>query len=155
MTRSPSDYLNDDWSMTPPDANNASGAGETPDGPAPSVPYTQRAPLTPDWGMLGSDRGGYGHSDDVVEVPAYKTWDDVTKDDVAQGYTKPGSGGAKEPGTASFEQSIPDKNEWDRGAGSDSYAREHSATTGRGFDGRGNDKGPGPGETIGSSKIVG
>src|SRR5262249_27112129 len=103
--------------------------------------------------------GGYGHSEDVVATNDLKCWG-MTKDDAAAGYERlasDGEGGVletRQPG-GSFPQSIPDKNVHDRGAGSDAYAREHSDTTGRGFDGRGQSEStsnPG-GESMGSSKL--
>jgi hypothetical protein len=156
MARGLTDYLKD-WN-TPTQSGdsrkNASGADSDGGDYEYGNPYRAPAPETPEWGLGPKGYTSYGHSDDVKETTDVKAWG-LDKDDVARGYEKPGSGGAGEPGTASFEQNIPTSNEWDRGAGSDSYAREHSATTGRGFDGRGNDK-PSPGrEAMGSSKLVG
>jgi hypothetical protein len=151
--RTPTSYLEDSWGMDPPGGTNASGAGETPDYPAPSVPYNQDAPLNEEWGMLRKGDGGFGHADEVKQTKG-ATWG-LDKDEIAAGYSKPGSGGAGEPGTASFEQSIPTTNEWDRGAGSERFAREGEWAGGKGFDGTGHDK-PSPGrEAMGSSKIVG
>jgi hypothetical protein len=115
--RSPTDYLSDDWGMTPPDANNASGAGDTPDGPAPSVPYNQDVPLNPEWGMLGKGRGGFGHAEVVKETKG-ATWG-MDRDDIAQGFERPESDGegsvlgTRQP-DGSFPQSIPTSNTHDR-----------------------------------------
>jgi hypothetical protein len=152
--RSPTDYLKDSWSGTPSGDTNASGAEETPHSDR-NNPYRIKMPESPEWG-LGKDGGtSFGHSDTVEENKKAARWD-MTLDEVAKGYSKPGDD-AGEPGTASYPQSIPDTNVHDRGAGSDAYAREHSATTGRGFDGRGRPKStsnPG-GQTIGSRENLG
>jgi hypothetical protein len=146
--RSPTSYLQDDWSGKPPGGDNASGVSETPDGPAPSVPFTQDAPLNPDWGMLGEGRGGFGHSSDVEDTGTKSSAWGMSKEDQARGYEGP-----ERYDSGQYEQDIPQKNDWDRGAGSDTYAREHSETTGRGFDGGGNNK-PSPGrEALGSSSV--
>ena len=151
----------DDWNIREQSGDsrrNASGADSS--GQVDGENYTGGVPYQWDADKVNEDglttEGGYGHSDAVKETQDYKAWG-MSKDDVAAGYERPGSGGAKEPGVASYEQAIPDKNEFDRGAGSDSYAREHSETTGRGFDGRGRSEStsnPG-GESMGSSKLVG
>jgi hypothetical protein len=144
MTRSPTDYLKDDWGMTPPGGTNASGVTETPDGPAPSVPYNQDAPLNEEWGMLRKGDGGFGHSDEVKDTGTKSSAWGMDKDEIAQGFERPksdGEGGVLETRQpdGSFPQALPTSNPHDRGAGSDAYAREHSDTTGRGFDGRGHD----------------
>jgi hypothetical protein len=56
----------------------------------------------------------------------------MSQSDIARGFES-----AEPYDNGQFDQAVPSTNEWDRGAGSDSYAREHSATTGRGFDGTG------------------
>jgi hypothetical protein len=159
------DYLND-WNV--PDQGgdsrkSASGAGsEGTDNERAGVPFSWDMPPSPDWGMQTKEKddGGYGHSDDVKDTGTKSSAWSMSKEDQARGYENlksDGEGGVLETRQAggSFEQSIPDKNVHDRGAGSDSYAREHSATTGRGFDGRGKPESTGNpgGETIGSSKL--
>jgi hypothetical protein len=153
--RTPVSYLSDSWGMDPPGGTNASGAGDTPGYPAPSIPYNQDSPLNEEWGMLRKGDGGYGHSDEVKDTGTKSSAWNMSREDQAKGFERPGSGGAGEPGTASFEQSIPTTNEWDRGAGSERFAREGEWAGGKGFDGRGHDK-PSPGrEAMGSSKLVG
>jgi hypothetical protein len=149
--RGVSDYLQDDWGLK---------KGGDPDSDS-GIPFRENMPPSEEWGLeKEGSSGGYGHSSDVDAKDDYKSWPGIDKDDVARGYVpgkSDGEGsvlGTRQP-DGSFPQSIPDTNKWDRGAGSDSYAREHSETTGRGFDGRGNDK-PSPGrEAMGSSKLVG
>jgi hypothetical protein len=141
--RSPTDYLSDSWGMDPPGGTNASGAGETPDYPAPSVPYNQDAPLNEEWGMLRKGDGGFGHSAQVEETKG-ATWG-MDKDEIAQGFERPksdGEGGVletRQPG-GSWPQAIPENYKgpgYDRGAGAETRAREFSNSEGRGFDGRG------------------
>jgi hypothetical protein len=133
--RGPTDYLSDDWGIK---------KGGDPDSDA-SIPNTQDMPPNPEWGLDGPEGsdGGYGHSSDVKNDPTAARWN-MSKEDLAKGFERPGSGDAGKPGTASFEQSIPDTNVHDRGAGSESFAREGEWAGGEGFDGRGNDK-PSPG----------
>jgi len=154
-------YL-DDWGKTNAPAKEVDNAGGDGGDYEYGNPYRAPLPENPEWGHDGKSGTSYGHSNDVIEKPDYKCWEGVNKDDIAQGYTRlPSDGegsvlGTRQPG-GSFPQSIPDKNIHDRGAGSDAYAREHSDTTGRGFDGRGQPEStsnPG-GETIGSSKLPG
>jgi hypothetical protein len=161
MARSPTDYLSDDWGMTPPGGTNASGVDETPnyeDG----NPFRAKMPEHPEWG-LGKEGGtSFGHSDDVKDTGTKSSAWGMSKDDQAKGYERgeaDGEGPVLGPRQVdgSFPQSIPDSNPHDRGAGSDAYAREHSATTGRGFDGRGQPKStsnPG-GQSIGSRENLG
>jgi hypothetical protein len=122
-------------------------------------PYRAPMPETESWGLGPKGYTSYGHSEDVVEKNDYKSWG-LNRDDVARGYTSPksdGEGGVLETRQkyGSNPQSIPENYKgpgYDRGAGSDSYANEHSDTTGRGFDGRGQPKSasnPG-GQSIGS-----
>jgi len=164
MARGLTDYLND-WNIpTSGERKSASGgdnAGDPANGDGGGVPARWKMPPTPEWGY-GKDgnSGGFGHSDDC-EYTGTKgaTWG-MSKDDVARGYENlksDGEGGVLETRQpyGSFEQSIPTSNPHDRGSGSDSYAREHSDTTGRGFDGRGQPEStsnPG-GESLGSSKL--
>jgi hypothetical protein len=101
-----------------------------------------------DDGRTAGLSGGFGHSEDVESKQDYAAWD-MDKSDVERGYSKPGSGGAGEPGTASFPQSLPTENP---GNPPERYAREGHAETGA-HTGRGNDK-PSPGrEAMGSSKL--
>jgi len=140
--RSPTDYLSDTW-----------GIEKSPDESDRGNPYRVDAPESPEWGLGPKGYTSYGHSDDVKYDPKADTWDMSAKD-VAQGYSKPGDD-AKEPGVASYEQNIPTTNEWDRGSGSATRAKEFKSTEGEGFDGVGHDK-PSPGrEALGSSKLVG
>jgi hypothetical protein len=144
--RTPTSYLSDDWGLR-------KGGDPESDG---GIPARENMPPEPQRGY-GKDgnSGGYGHSEEVEFDAKASRWD-MDNDEVAKGYSKPGDD-AGEPGTASYPQAIPDTNVHDRGAGSDAYAREHSATTGRGFDGRGRPKStsnPG-GESSGSSSLVG
>jgi hypothetical protein len=155
--RNPLSYL-DDWGPSKPldgdSRNNASGADlgaeEAAYGyAAPSVPFNQDVPLNPEWGMLGEGRGGFGHSEDVESKQDYAAWD-MDKADVGRGYSKPGSGGAGEPGTASYPQSLPTENP---GNPPERYAKEgHMGGETGAHTGRGQPKStsnPG-GETIGS-----
>jgi hypothetical protein len=142
--RSPTDYLSDSWGMDPPGGDNASGAGETGDNEHSGIPFSWNMPPEPRWGMATNkpDDGGYGHSDEVKETKG-ATWG-MDKDEIAQGFERlksDGEGGVLETRQpdGSFPQALPTSNPHDRGAGSDAYAREHSDTTGRGFDGRGHD----------------
>jgi hypothetical protein len=120
-------------------------------------PYRAPMPESPEWGLGPKDATSYGHSSDVKSVNLAKD-----KDLLRDGYERlPSDGEGSVLGTrqpdGSFPQSIPDSNPHDRGAGSDSYAREHSDTTGRGFDGRGQPKStsnPG-GQSIGSRQNLG
>jgi hypothetical protein len=107
--RSPTSYLQDDWGMKPPGGDNASGVTETPDGPAPSIPATQDAPLNPEWGTLGVGRGGFGHSSDVEDSGTKSATWGMSKEDQARGYE---SGERYDSGQ--YEQDIPQKNEWNR-----------------------------------------
>jgi hypothetical protein len=163
MARGLTDYLND-WDLPKQDGdarNNASGADAEGDSWENnfSVPYTQKSPPSPEWGVKGDD-GGYGHSDDVVNVDLSKRdpcWD-VKADDIARGYTLPksdGEGGVLESRQVdgSHPQSIPDTNKWDR---THPYAKEHSEHTGT-YDGQGQPKStsnPGK-QSIGSRQNLG
>jgi hypothetical protein len=132
-------YL-DDWNMPDQSADsrrNASGADSEGDSADYNIPARAPMPEHPEWGLDGpKGRNDFGHSADVEDVGEKgSTWG-MKEAEIAKGYSGP---------TAKYDdgqhhQDIPDKNIHDRGAGSDSYAREHSATTGRGFDGRGHDK---------------
>jgi hypothetical protein len=152
MTRSPTDYLRD-WdnpTQSGDSRKNASGADSDGGDYRWNIPYSQKMPETQDYGMYGPSDGGFGHSDDVKDTGTKSSAWGMSKDDQAKGYERPGSGGAKEPGTASFEQSIPQTNEWDR---QEAYSRAHNDTGVH--DGEGHDK-PSPGrEAMGSSKLVG
>jgi hypothetical protein len=132
--------------MTPPGGDNASGVSETPDYDG-GVPARWPMPENVEYGY-GKDgnSGGFGHSDDCKDVGQKGSTDGMSQADVARGYEGP----AKYD-DGQYQQDIPDKNIHDRGAGSETYAKEHSATTGKGFDGRGHDK-PGRGQ-MGSSSV--
>jgi hypothetical protein len=145
--RGPLDYLSDDWGMKPPGGTNASGVDETPDYEQ-NIQGRAAMPEHPEWGLGPKGRNDFGHSEAVEETKGAR-WD-MDRDEVAQGFDRPGSGNAGDPGTASYPQSIPQTNEWDR---TGPYAKEHHETGA--YDGEGHDKGPGPGETIESSKLVG
>jgi hypothetical protein len=130
------DYVND-WNM--PDQSgdsrkNASGADSSGGDYEYGVPYRQESPPSPEWGGQGSENpgGGFGHSDDCKDTGTKSSAWGMSKEDVARGYEGP-----EKYDDGVYAQDIPSTNEWDRGAGSDSYAKEHAATTGRGFDGTG------------------
>jgi hypothetical protein len=139
-TRNPTSYLTDDW-----------GLSKDPDQSDLNVPYQSDVP-SPEWGgQSGVDEGaggGYGHSSDVEVTDGAKGG--MSKDDLARGFAK-----GERYDDGQYNQDIPARNEWDRGAGSETRAKEFTSTEGRGFDGRGHDK-PSPGrEAMGSSTLVG
>jgi hypothetical protein len=134
--RSPTDYLSDDWGLR---------KGGDPESDL-NIPMREDMPPEPQRGYDkdGSAVGGYGHSEEVKFDPAASKWG-MDNAEIVAGYSKPGSGGAREPGTASYPQSIPQSNEWDR---THPYSKEHHETGA--YDGKGNDN-PHPGtEQIGS-----
>jgi hypothetical protein len=158
VARGLTDYLSDwDKPGRDGDAKNASGAdssgqvdGKDYDG---GNPYRWDAPVSPEWGIGAKDTTSYGHSDDVKDTGTKSSAWGMDRKDQARGFERPASGGAGEPGTASYPQSIPTENPTNP---PERYAREGHGETGV-HTGRGAPKStsnPG-GETIGSSKLVG
>jgi hypothetical protein len=155
MARGLTDYLKD-WdnpSQSGDSRKNASGADSDGGDYEYGNPYRAPMPESPEWGLGPKDATSFGHSDTVKDTGTKSSAWGMSKEDQARGYERPGSGDAGKPGTASFEQEIPERNIHDRGSGSDVRRAEFSSTEGRGFDGRGNDK-PSPGrEAMGTRPV--
>ena len=115
--RTPTSYLDDEWGMTPPGGTNASGAEETPLSDR-NNPYRVPMGESPDWGLSKEGMTSYGHSDDVKVTQGAKGG--LDKSEIAQGFSRPKVGKSPEP----WQQDLPQRNEWDRGAGSDVRSRE-------------------------------
>jgi hypothetical protein len=148
MARGLTDYLTD-WNIPAQSGDsrkNASGADS--DGQVDGENYSGNVPLQWDANDVhpeaAANKGGFGHSSEVVENKRGAGWG-MSKDDIARGYERPGSGSRYGDGRP---QDIPRTNEWSRG---EAYSKAHPNT---GFhDGTGNDN-PHPGtEQIGSSKL--
>jgi hypothetical protein len=142
--RGPLDYL-DDWKLDKQSGDsrkNASGADN--DG----GDYSGNVPMQWDANEVHPEaraqEGGYGHGSEVKETKG-ASWD-MDKDEIARGYSSP----KVKPTKEAWQQDIPAKNEWDRGA---AYAREHPDTGEH--TAAGNDK-PSPGkEAMGSRENQG
>jgi hypothetical protein len=131
------DYVND-WSMpeqSDESRKNASGADSSGSDYDWNIPFRGDVP-SPEWGGQAGDPPGGGYdSDDCKDTGTKSSAWGMSQADIARGYEGP-----ERYDDGVYAQDIPSTNEWDRGAGSDVYAKEHSATTGRGFDGTGTTK---------------
>jgi hypothetical protein len=123
--RSPTDYLSDDWGLK---------KGGDPDSDG-GIPARIDMPPNPEWG-IGKDggHGGFGHSDDCKFDASASKWD-MTNDEIAKGYSKPGSGSRYGDGRS---QDVPRTNEFNRGADFSrrDFAGEEGPDVGTGRDGK-------------------
>jgi hypothetical protein len=136
--RTPTSYLTDDWSGTPPGGTNASGVEEHGDGNDNSGnPMRWDLPPSPEWGWNEKEgkMTSYGHSDDVEDTGTRSSAWNMSKEEIAKGFEP-----AERYDDGQHHQDIPATNEWDRGAGSEPRAREFSSTEGREFTGVGHSK---------------
>jgi hypothetical protein len=135
-TRGPLDYL-DDWGKPSAPAPEVDSAGTKGGDYEYGNPYRAPMPESPEWGLGPKGYTSFGHSADVDVNKKGATWG-LDREDLQRGYSKPGSGGAKEPGVASYEQGIPSTNEYNRGADFSrrDFAGEEGPNVGDGRDGR-------------------